>query len=414
MENQDLTESRNYLRFLQEEAAKDSGGFNRAVSGDITEMSIQCLRKQTAYISSNDPELVRRGCYKYSRIQEDQRILHAEELIRRVRPGPFEDANYFALLAYQAASIEMTIPWVNKNIFRSYLLGTLHAPFVNAFARIQKSSGATTVIVHSGMIDFIYQAAKAVVEALNPQLVNDGKAAARAQTDLNVIKQGLIKNSAPSDRLYKTLESYFFIGYPRAFAEEKVRDEHGIILGVIVPLSERWIIAHEYGHELTKNFDFSKAPNNPSWAKEFSADTNATIATVLSAAQLDVLPPEFPLSAGSFVLACIEILERALSLLTTGQDSVRHESQSHPPNEVRASQIVTQFYHFFDFKYRDTGGFDLDFGFRSEVPENEELGKELKDKTHFFSRVLMAIWESVREQLLNQFKLNRQLHRMWQ
>jgi len=393
MENQDLTESRNHLRFLQEEAAKDSGGFDWASSGDTTEMSVQYLRKQTSYVPDRDPELVRRGCYKYPRKEEDQRILHAEEIIRRVRPGPFEDPNYFALLAYQAASVEITIPWVNRSIFKNYLLGTLHAPFVNAFAKIYQSSDTTTVILHSGMIDFIYQAAKVVVEAINPQLVTDGTATVRADTDLEAIKKMLRKNSAPSVRLCKTLESYFYKGYPRAFAEEKVRNEYGPVLGVLVPLSERWILAHEYGHALTKNVDFSNASNNPSWAKEFSADTNATISTVLSASQLDILPPEYPLSAGSFVLACVEILERTLSLLTTGMDSEHHESESHPPNEIRAIQIVTQYFHFFDFKYRETGEFDLFFGFRSEVPDNDEFGKELKYKVHFFSSVLLAVWK---------------------
>ena len=414
MENFDLTESRCFLRSLQEEAAKGLKGFPWANAEDITEASIQYLRKQTSYFLTSDPEMVQRGVFKYHRGKENERILRAEELIRRVRPGPFEDPNYFALLAYQAASIEMTIPWVDKEKFRNYLLGTLHAPFVNAFARIYPSSSGTTVVLYSGIIDFIYQAAKAVVEAINPQIANDGKSKVRADTDLGKIRQGLRKNPAPSDRLYKTLESYFFKGYPRAFANEKVRDEHGPVLGgVIVPLSERWIIAHEYGHELIKTVDFSKAPNNPSWAKEFSADTTATIATVLSASQLDILPPEFALSAGSFVLACLEILERAVSILKTGLESANHGSQSHPPNEERANQIVAEFHRFFDFKYRDGGGFDLDFGLKSEAPENHEFGEELKDKVHFFSRVLMAIWEYVRKQLLNQFQLKRQIHPMW-
>jgi hypothetical protein len=50
-----------------------------------------------------------RGIFKFDRRQEEERLRLAEELIRRVDPGPYEDPNYLALLAFQAASIEMCL-----------------------------------------------------------------------------------------------------------------------------------------------------------------------------------------------------------------------------------------------------------------------------------------------------------------
>jgi hypothetical protein len=80
-------------------------------------------------------------------------------------------------------------------------------------------------------------------------------------------------NPEPVQRLYKTLEAYFFNGYPRAFANETVKEQHHPGLSVMVGLVERWTIAHEYGHALTAGTKFhGTSVQNPRWANELIAD----------------------------------------------------------------------------------------------------------------------------------------------
>ena len=220
-----LSQARRFLREEQARAAKGALGFPYAHLENVTEQSVGLLKRQRQFVPTSDPNIVRRGVFRFDREPEVERIRRSEDLVRRVEPGPFEDPGYFAFLAYQAASIEMALPLDHKDRFSRFLLGTVHAASVNAFSQRFSSTGYTVVALHSGIIDFIYQSAKAVVDALNPVRTPDASSFVRSNADLERIRAELKTNDAPVDRVYRTLESYFFQGYPRAFANEAVFEE---------------------------------------------------------------------------------------------------------------------------------------------------------------------------------------------
>jgi hypothetical protein len=414
-----LLQARQFLRKQQEKAATGVQGFPYARFDNITEQALKSLKDQREVIPTDDPHIVRRGAFRFNREMEEERIRLSEDLVRRVQPGPFEDPNYFALLTYQAASIEMAMRALLKkdnDRFSLFLLGTIHKPDVNAFAEIFPCSGYTVVVLHSAIIDFVYQAAKAVVETLNPIRTINGTSAVHADTRLEKIRAELGRNPAPADRIYRTLESYFFYGYPRAFANEPIKEEHVPVLSILISMAERWIIAHEYGHGLAIGRNFHSAPSNESWAKEFFADTQAAILSVYSADLLDSLPPEFALSGGNFTLACLDVLRRAQSILQKkGHESPDRGSDTHPPYEVRAEQNLAAFRQFFDVEYKNRGLFDLKFVIRKEPPKDHTFGSEEHiRRVYEFSTVLFEIWPYVKAKLIQQVILKRPLHTMWQ
>jgi hypothetical protein len=178
-------------------------------------------------------------------------------------------------------------------------------------------------------------------------------------------------------------------------------------------MAERWTLAHEYGHGLALGLDFSKAPGNSSWAEEFVADNSAAILTVLSAAQLDALPPEFALSGGNFTLACLDVIRRAYSVVTTGREDADLGSETHPPYKARAEQNIAVFGKVFDVKYKEGGaGFDLAYDLRKDAPEHS-VGSEFRDRVYALSNVLFEIWPAVKQRLGQQFIGKRPLHKMW-
>lgn len=173
------------------------------------------------------------------------------------------------------------------------------------------------------------------------------------------------------------------------------------------------IIAHEYGHGFATEYNFIQAPSNPLWAEEYFSDANATILTVLSAFYLDALPPEFALSAGNFVLGCLEVLQRAELILKNGLEFPNHVDSSHLPNREHVNNNITTFRQFFDVKYIDKRICDLKFIPRKEPSTNHAFVKEQESKAYFYSSVLLIIWSEIRELLMQHFKSKRQLHAMW-
>jgi hypothetical protein len=362
---------------------------------------------------------VRRGPFRYNRSLEERRIEKARALIERVAPGPFEDPNYLAFLSYQAASIElayelMPISEGQRERFSRFLLGTAHDPEINAFASRLKAGGYTVVVLNSGLVDFIYQAAKATVEVLDPTRATEGRSAVSATYDLAGIRAKLTADPGPADRLYRTLEAYFFKGYPRAAAFEPIVEEHYPFLSVIVGMAERWVIGHEYGHGLAPSFAQAPAGVSAERAEEYFADDNATIATVFSGGSLDAVPPEFPLGGAIFALACLGILEAALDTVSHGGTSRRDaKSQSHPAPRDRAARAVNCFRQFFDVAYRPGGRFDLFFVPKPEVPETHNFSKEQVERAYAYANILRAVWQPARERLLHDFRQERPLHAVW-
>jgi hypothetical protein len=383
----------------------------------VTDAALKRLEEQTRFVPTDVPDRVRRGAFSYYRELEATRIARAKTLIRRVAPGPFEDPNYLAILAYQAASIEMSYqdifkPPTSGDHFSKFLLGTVHDPNINAFARKAKTDGYTIVVLNSGLVDFVYQSAKAVVEALNPQRDASGRSRVRSVIDLKAIQARLDSNPAPVDRLYRTLEAYFFNGYPRASAFEAIPDEWGPVLGLTVGTAERWIIGHEYGHGLAPSLEQAPAGANVSRAAEYFADCQATIATVFSAGKLDNVPPEIPLGGAIFSLACLEIYQRAFNTLV-GKELESEAEQTHPKPRDRAEQVINCFREYFDVHYGPKGSFDLEFVLRKAPPDTNDFSSDRREAAYLYANVLLTIWKPVKERLLQDARHKRQLHPMW-
>ena len=249
------------------------------------------------------------------------------------------------------------------------MLGTAHSPEVQAQSWTS-SQGYTVVWLDSGLIEFCYQAAKAVIATLHPVTVS-GTRVSFEFTDQH-IRDELDRNPEPVERLYRTLEAYFFgDGYPRApgFSQEAVPAAQVIPLTILVDMMERWVLAHEYGHGFATGWGFKNRANetedvSPARAEEYFADSNATILTVMSAAKVDHVDPAISLSGPAFALACLEVKRRGLSVARCGKVLDSSGDGEHPPNKLRAANVLRTFDQFFDMGPQNGPGTDLTFVLR--------------------------------------------------
>jgi hypothetical protein len=412
-----LKYARRLLRKKQREQLKTE--LLRMSSPSITDTVLTIITEMTRFNSTEVPHIIRRGAYRYDRETECDRIARAQALIRRVDPSALEDPNYFAILAYQAASIEMAyenmaIQSIKSFRFSKYLLGTVHSPDFKATSQRVTSDGYTIVMLHSGLIDFIYQAAKVIVEALDPLRSANGRSAVKAVFDLAMIQTRIDSNHGAAERLYRVFEAYFFNGYPRASAFETIPPEHYPMLSLIVGMAERWIIGHEYGHGLATLFGQVPVTVNPDKAEEYFSDNIATILTVLSAGELDAVPPEFPIGGAIFSLACLDLIKNALNIVSTGMETTTEpEEATHPTARDRALSVINCFRQFFDVDYHPNGLFDLSFVLRKNIPKDHHFSIEHSKRAYAYANVLQTVWKPIKKRLRDDFNSKRPLNPIW-
>jgi hypothetical protein len=383
----------------------------------VTDAALARYKEFTRVVPDEASGRLRRGAFTYDPELERKRIARGEALIRRVEPGPFEDPSYFASLAYQAASIELAyegIARTSRRQFSKFLLGTAGAADVNAFATRLGGDGYTIVVLNSGLVDLIYQAAKVVVEALDHTRLTEGPALVRTVVSEDAVEAKLASDPRAADRLYRTLEAYFFKGYPRAISGEAVPEEQHPPLSLIVDMAERWVIGHEYGHGLAPSRVNVPSEVNVRRAEEYFADANATFSTVWSAGWLDVVSPEVTLGGPIFALACLDLLQRGLNVLRTGDEQGSdEESLTHPAFRDRASMVISSFRQFFDVEYHQKGLFELWLRDRPVEPETHAFSDERKRQAYAPANVLQTVWGRAKERLLDDYRRARPLHPMW-
>jgi hypothetical protein len=405
----ELSAARQRLRDEQAKWAIKSGYYLAFSPEPVLVPALEYLSALLHFEVTDDPAVVRRGRLKFQRDHEERRAVLATDIIRRVCPGCFEDPNYLALLAYQAASIEYIIDPTSRAA--PFLLGTAHSPEMNGFAETADSDTYVTVVLSSALVDFMYQCAKSVIAAFNPRR-NDRGGVSFGYTADHVDSE-LAKNTEPIERLYSAIEAYFFHGYPRFKSHEVVPDEHHIPLSHLVAMSERWTIAHEFGHGLAPHGFASQHLACLSRTKEEEiADDIATILTSLSAAELDGLPPHYGLAGGEFALTCLDIYVRSYCVLRYGRELPDTGDAEHPGAQTRRRNIIDTFCTCFDISFAN--GIDVRL-LRPGEPHSlptDRLTHEFRAATAY-SDTLLTLWDRIRPRLLADNASGRRLHRMW-
>jgi hypothetical protein len=146
----------------------------------------------------------------------------------------------------------------------------------------------------------------------------------------------------------------------------------------------------------------------------FMIDT--LILTVASACQLDGVTPEFPLSSANSVLACQEILRRALSIVQSGDPNPPWTDDTYPPNDERQERNLQTFYGAFEVEYDGPYLKDLIFVRPALVREWRDAPDSVREQLlHSFdlSNRMFQIWRRVEPRLMTDHANGRQPHRMW-
>jgi len=287
-----------------------------------------------------DGELVVRGPFRYHAGTEEQRYARVRQVIERVQPGPFEDVNFFLLLARKAASVEMVMngqltgKGLDQDVFDHIVIGSTGEPRSEAYSEVAK--GAVAIAVSAGMMDFLYQSAKAVVQSWRLKQNEGGYGFLTGESEVEAV---LDEDPYPVNYFCDILYSWLVAGVPRpAYSSLPENQLYQTPLEMLIVGSETFVIGHEYGHALMHHLKaYGELPTEPtSWDREFQADTIACRVLVDCGRLLDRLPTELALQGGYFSMKVHSIFEE---VMTDIRPSAAGGSETHPPFDQRQAVL---------------------------------------------------------------------------
>lgn len=289
------------------------------------------------------------GAFKYPLERERVRWSRTNAIIDRTQPGPHEDGTYLEFLARQAASVELTLEGLDpdgpiRDCLDRIVFGTTAEP--TSQATTWWLEGASAVALSAGMVYAMYQAAKAVVLSWKPVPRKDGRGGGVAFSALTEDTRAVLDaDDAPVRLLADTLLSWLYTGRARPADSQAPPPIYHPPLALLTAGAERFVIAHEYGHALIDQFAvpipwIADASDLPEMAVELRADAFATIVVAESAGVWDSMAPNMLLQGAILAMKIHEIADRALDLALGGDGDPEWGSETHPPFDLRASQVI--------------------------------------------------------------------------
>jgi hypothetical protein len=342
-----------------------------------------------------DGDRVRCGYFNYPLATERVRWARTRDILQRSSPGPDEDGVYLEMIARQAASVEVILRQEHtaaphpqqQEICDRLLLGTLPTLTPGAFAR--RHGDFFFVQLSAGLIDFVYQAAKAVVLSWKPSTPAPGSMFA-FKFEPEDVESVLAGNPMPLQLLRLTLENYLFKGWPRATGYSPPAVNYQAPLVILTHFNERFIVAHEYCHTLHDAMDIVQ-PGNAMHSEEFASDVMAFHLVAESGHQLDSVPPNVSTQGAFFVLTALDIVRQALDLARWQTVRPDHAFAGHPPVAQRL-QVLRECY--------------------GQTVTREDNGLSIRPALAA-ARTLEQVWKHLLDDGLAARWQGRTLHRIW-
>lgn len=327
------------LRRQQEQARLQAGAPHPIGKGDVLQAALAKARQresQARVACVQGENWIRSDGFRYPERLERRRWARTREIIERCAPGPDEDASYFEMIARQAASVEMILRGEHAEpsdgisrgaaLCDRILIGTFPTLYPDAFAH--RSGEKFFVQVSAGLIEFLYQAAKAVVMSWKPAPPPKG-ASVSFKGEAEDVEAVLARNPLPVQLLRATLHCYLFDGLPRAVGCAPPPSNYQLPLGQLTNFNERFVIAHEYSHTLHDAADI--VHEGGAAGEEYAADIMAFHFVAESGWVIDCMPPNFAIQGSLFVLTALDIIRRALDLARHGEVQEDQGRRGHPP-----------------------------------------------------------------------------------
>jgi hypothetical protein len=254
--------------------------------------------------------------FTYPEASERRRFLRTEGIAQRVRSGPFESSHYFAMLAREAATIEMFVEdalWARQPEAKGYsaaiLPGTLPLSLSRSIPLTSCDKDSAVLLLNAAFLDLCYQIIKLSVgswtNAKSSKMGSVGFAAHAVQTRERI-------KSSPQivDTLINWLHGYCRLGYLEGHSVLPPVQQQ-LPLQLLTNYAERFTLAHGYA-ELGQ-LDFLQPGPPPDSRPPLFCDARATETVLATAAKFDAVDPTIALQGCLIAINADDMVRRALA-----------------------------------------------------------------------------------------------------
>lgn len=271
--------------------------------------------------------------FRYPLASERQRLVRTQRIIERVRPGKYEKHPLFALLARQAASIELMLESASdgkKALRRVVLLGTLPCTPVDEVMGLWRGDDYAIVLLDAAFLDFVYQVTKVSVCSWRLEGDRNAARASFSPDPADVIAQ-IEADPSLEDAFFRTLMGYVTGGFPAQSIEGAPAPAYQLPLSVLTNMAERFMIGRGYADLVVE--ETPGLPGGP--ARVLGLDEFATAYVLSSAAKLDGTDPSMALQGCGMPLICLDLIHRAAHTLDPAACAPEREGNPSLPERLK-------------------------------------------------------------------------------
>ncbi len=277
--------------------------------------------------------------FRYDLKSERARFARTQEIVDRVRPGEYEEHPLFALLARQAASVELILEAMapaNKPFHPAILLGTLPFTAVDDVSSVSVESDYAIILLDRAFIQFLYRIIKVSVLAWKP-MKPPGQALSSFSMSAEDVIEIIDKDKTLEEAFFRCVNGYLLTGFPGPSVEGDIPRAYQIPLSALLATAERFMIARGYAQlalmdpEFPAPAVFRKTSPRDDMERTVALDFIAVSYVIASAARLDGSDPEIAIQGCGLPLVCLELIDSAAAALAP----TTHRAQPRPGRSLK-------------------------------------------------------------------------------
>jgi hypothetical protein len=238
---------------------------------------------------------------------------------------------------------------IGRDFGKNLLFGTLPTGRVNGMAIGIPNCAYCIILLEEGLFGFANLAAKAIVRAFPFHRGNGGDV---FRTDDESVKQQIAASPELPARFMDLLAAYLIGGTTRLARAYLPDRAHHRLSSVIRDGVELFVLGHEHGHCIAGHLDACRPTRRLAWTdnemREIASNWRDELVADVHGVELMIgamgnrgCDISLSYSGADFFFSCVEVIEKALSLLRSGTYANEEQiaSKTHPPPAMRREKL---------------------------------------------------------------------------
>jgi hypothetical protein len=265
----------------------------------------------------------------------------------RLVPTRFEDPRMYAVLQTLVEWVEESVRQLRLPLKASPAFGSLPTGQVNAMTVAIPDGSGYVVLFEDQLFMFALLFSKALARAIPLDSQDDG--GLHFSTDLERVRRRIDEDPSVVDRFADVVLAYAIHGQPSRARQYYPEAAYGYLSDVLRESMETFVLGHEYGHVIAGHLERAEPVGralsaeevdevNFDWDQEYEADYLGVALTLAAMNRERHVDASLSFWGADVFFSVMDVMDRAVSLLRYGDETVTVLG-THPPSAERRAVI---------------------------------------------------------------------------